>query len=96
MSITGRTPAAMRSSARAIADIGAPNEPMMRYCCWNSCIRLMLAEGPEVAPQVTSRPPRFSDSSEPFQVSAPTCSNTTSTPFLPVSLRTTPSNRSSR
>ena len=82
VSITGRTPPAMRSSARASADSGAPNEPMMRYCCWNNCIRLMLPAGPEVAPQVTSRPPRFSDSSEPSQVSAPVCSNTTSTPLL--------------
>ena len=46
VSITGRTPAAIRSSARASADSGAPNEPMMRYCCWNNCIRLMAADGP--------------------------------------------------
>ena len=39
--------------------IEAPNEPMMRYCCWNSCIRLMVVDGPEVEPQVTSRPPRL-------------------------------------
>ena len=62
--------------------IEAPNEPMMRYCCWNSCIRLSVVDGPEVAPQVTSRPPRLRQSSEPLKVSAPTCSNTTSTPFL--------------
>ena len=42
----------------------------------------MLPDGPDVAPQVTSRPPRRNDSSEPLQVSAPTCSNTTSTPLL--------------
>ena len=39
--------------------IVAPNEPKILYCCWNSCIRLMVAVGPEVEPQVTSRPPRF-------------------------------------
>ena len=68
--------------------IEAPNEPKIRYCCWNSCIRLKVTVGPEVAPQVTSRPPRLSASSEPGNVSAPTCSNTTSTPFLAVILRT--------
>ena len=76
--------------------IDAPNEPVMRYCCWNSCIRLMVVVGPEVEPQVTSRPPRLRQSSEPLKVSAPTCSNTTSTPLRPVSLRTAPSKRSVR
>ena len=66
----------------------------MRYCCWNSCIRFMVADTPEVEPQVTRRPPRLRHRSEPFQVSAPTCSNTTSTPFRFVSLRTSPSKRS--
>ena len=51
--------------------IGQPNEPKIRYCCWNSCIRFMVAETPEVEPQVTRRPPRLRQSSEPFQVSAP-------------------------
>ena len=73
-----------------------PNEPVMRYCCWNSCIRFIVAVGPEVEPQVTSRPPRFRQSREPFQVSAPTCSNTTSTPLRLVRRRTSPSNRSVR
>ena len=73
-----------------------PNEPISRSCCWKSCIRFICVDTPEVEPQVTSRPPRFSDSIEPAQVSAPTCSNTTSTPFLLVILRTTPSKRSSR
>src|SRR6266480_4802711 len=45
----------------------APNEPMIRYCCWNSCIRLSVALGPEVAPQVTRRPPRLSARSEPLK-----------------------------
>ena len=27
----------------------APNEPKMRYCCWNSCIRLMVTVGPATA-----------------------------------------------
>ena len=43
--------------------------------------------------QATAAP---NDSSEPLQVSAPTCSNTTSTPLRAVSLRTTPSKRSVR
>ena len=42
------------------------------------------------------RPPRLSASREPGNVSAPTCSNTTSTPFLAVSLRTACSKRSAR
>ena len=67
----------------------APNEPKILYCCWNSCIRLICTVGPAVEPQVTSRPPRFSTSSEPLKPSPPTCSNTTSTPFLLVILRTT-------
>ena len=53
-------------------------------------------DGPEVEPQVTSRPPRLRHRSEPLKVSAPTCSNTTSTPFLAVILRTAPSKRSVR
>src|SRR6266536_684743 len=59
----------------------------------NTCMRLSVALGPEVAPQVTRRPPRLSARSEPLKVSAPTCSNTTSTPFFRVSLRTACSNR---
>ena len=39
--------------------IEAPNEPKILYCCWNSCIRLMVTVGPAVEPQVTSRPPRL-------------------------------------
>src|SRR5256885_1378574 len=74
----------------------ARTEPMMRYCCWKSCIRLMVVDGPEVEPQVTNRPPRLRQRSEPLKVSAPTCSNTTSTPFLAVILRTAPSKRSVR
>ena len=76
--------------------IEAPNEPKILYCCWNSCIRLKVIVGPAVEPQVTSRPPRFSTSSEPLKPSPPTCSNTTSTPFLLVSLRVIVSNRSVR
>ena len=42
---------------------------------------------PLVEPQVTSLPPRFRESRLPAQVSGPTCSNTTSTPFLAVRRR---------
>jgi len=46
----------------AVANVAhrGPNEPKVRYCCWNSCIRLKFMVGPDVAPQVTSRPPRLS------------------------------------
>src|SRR5262245_8730541 len=96
VSITGRRPPAILARLSRMLRMDAPNEPMMRYCCWKSCIKLMVVDGPEVAPQVTSRPPRLRQRSEPLKVSAPTCSNTTSTPFLPVSLRTAPSKRSVR
>src|SRR5262245_21088285 len=96
VSITGSMPAAILWRLSRMLRMEAPNEPMIRYCCWNSCIRLNVVDGPEVAPQVTRRPPRFRHRSEPLKVSAPTCSNTTSTPFLAVSLRTTPSKRSVR
>ena len=52
-------PPAIFSSDWAMFSMRQPKEPVIRYCCWKSCIRLMLAVGPEVAPQVTSRPPRF-------------------------------------
>ena len=89
-------PAAILARLSRMLRIEAPNEPKMRYCCWKSCIRLIVGRRPEVEPQVTSRPPRLRQSREPLKVSAPTCSNTTSTPFLAVSLRTTPSKRSVR
>ncbi len=53
----------------------------------------MVIDWPVVEPQVTSRPPRLRQSSEPLNVSGPTCSKATSTPFLPVSLRTMVSKR---
>ena len=59
VSITGRMPPAILSRLSAILRIVAPNEPKIRYCCWNNCIRLRVVVGPEVEPQVTSRPPRF-------------------------------------
>src|SRR6266700_228510 len=96
VSITGVSPPAILARLPRMLPMVAPNEPMIRYCCWNSCIRLSVALGPEVAPQVTRRPPRLSARSEPLKVSAPTCSNTTSTPFFRVSLRTACSNRSVR
>ena len=67
----------------------------MRSWRWKIIIRLVSAETPEVDPQVTSRPPIRSDSRLPAQVVAPTCSNTTSTPRFPVTLRATLSKRSS-
>jgi hypothetical protein len=72
----------------------APNEPVMRSCRWKSIIRLVSAAMPLVEPHVTRRPPIRSDSRLPAQVAAPTCSNTTSTPRLPVTLRQTLSKRS--
>src|SRR6516165_443288 len=96
VSITGNRPSAILARLSRMLRMEAPNEPMMRYCCWKSCIKLMVVDGPEVEPQVTSRPPRLRQRSEPLKVSAPTCSNTTSTPFLAVILRTAPSKRSVR
>src|SRR5262249_24263820 len=96
VSITGLSPSCILARPSRMLRMEAPNEPKMRYCCWNSCIRLKFVVAPEVAPQVTSRPPRLSESSEPLKVSAPTCSNTTSTPFLAVILRTRCSKRSVR
>src|ERR1043166_7894424 len=96
VSITGRSPEAILARLSRMLRIEAPNEAMIRYCCWKSCIRLSVVDGPDVAPQVTSRPPRLRQRSEPWKVSAPTCSKTTSTPFFAVILRTTPSNRSVR
>src|SRR3984957_16407033 len=94
VSITGSMPSAILSRLSATFRMVAPNDPKIRYCCWKSCIRLMVVVGPDVEPQVTSRPPRFSVSSEPLKVSAPTCSNTTSTPFFLVILRVSCSKRS--
>src|SRR4051794_2234683 len=86
VSITGRSPCAILARLSRMFRMDAPNEPMIRYCCWKSCIRLIVADGPDVAPQVTRRPPRLRHKREPLKVSAPTCSKTTSTPFLPVIL----------
>ena len=69
--------------------IDAPKDPKIRNCRWKIIIRLVSADTPEVDPQVTSRPPMRSDSRLPAQVDAPTCSNTTSTPPLPVARRAT-------
>src|ERR1039458_1725165 len=87
-------PAAIFDRLSRILRIEAPNEPKILYCCWNSCIRLMVTVGPAVEPQVTSRPPRLRQNSEALKPLPPTCSKTISTPFLPVSLRVTPSKRS--
>ncbi|MOA50740.1 hypothetical protein D3C78_1738050 [compost metagenome] len=89
-------PRAIFCMALAMFSMRQPNEPSSFSCCWNSIIRLISVETPDVEPQVTRRPPRFSENIEPAQVSLPTCSNTTSTPFFFVSLRTTPSKRSVR
>src|ERR1019366_1408580 len=94
VSMIGAMPAAIFDRLSRILRIEAPNEPKILYCCWNSCIRLMVTVGPAVEPQVTSRPPRLRQNSEALKPSPPTCSKTTSTPFLAVSLRVTPSKRS--
>src|SRR5262249_16882491 len=64
VSITGSMPDAILARLSRMLRMEAPNEPMMRYCCWKSCIRLSVVEGPEVAPQVTSLPPRRRHNSE--------------------------------
>src|SRR5580692_5977879 len=96
VSITGSMPSAILSRLSATFRMVAPNDPKIRYCCWKSCIRLMVVVGPEVEPQVPSLPPRLCVSNEPLKVSAPTCSNTTSTPFFLVILRVSCSKRSLR
>ena len=87
-------PLAIGASPSATFFTVEPKLPMSRSCRWNSIIRLVSAETPLVLPQVTSRPPMAMDSSEPAQVLAPTCSNTTSTPRLPVTRRAMLSKRS--
>ena len=52
MSMTGVMPLAILASPLRIADSGAPNEPMIRNCCWNSCIRFISTDTPDVEPQV--------------------------------------------
>src|SRR5215813_5880803 len=64
-------------------------EPMMETCFRNTTRISVSPMGPEVAPQVTRRPPLARARSEPFQVAAPTFSSTTSTPRLPVFSHTT-------
>src|SRR6476659_2501413 len=90
----GAMPEAIFDRLSRILRMEAQNEPSIVYCCWNSCIKLMVTVGPAVEPQVTSRPPRLRQSREPLKASPPTCSKTTSTPFFAVSLRVTPSKRS--
>src|ERR1041385_2344683 len=94
VSMIGAMPAAILARLSRMLRIEQPNDPKILYCCWNSCIKLMVTVGPAGEPQVTSRPPRLRQSSEALKPSPPTCSNTTSTPFFPVSLRVTPSKRS--
>jgi hypothetical protein len=48
----------------------------------------MEAAGPLVAPQITSRPPRFKERSDTGQVCSPILSTTTSAPRPAVSFRT--------
>jgi hypothetical protein len=82
-------PCAIFDSPSATLRMLQPKEPMMRSWRWNSIIRFVSADTPEVEPQVTSRPPARNDSSDDAQVTAPTCSNTTSTPRLSVTRRAT-------
>jgi len=56
---------------------------MMRYCCWNSCIRLRLVLGPDVEPQVTRRPPRLSAQQRAVEGFGAYVLEHTSTHFLP-------------
>jgi hypothetical protein len=46
--ITGSMPPAILASESRMLRIDAPNEPMIRYCCWNNCIRLKVTA---LAPQ---------------------------------------------
>src|SRR5437899_2694843 len=63
LSITGSTSReAILANPSATLRRFAPNDPMMRTCCWKIWNRFVSAEMPLVEPQVTSRPPRFSES----------------------------------
>ena len=64
-------------------------EPMIEICFQNTSRMSVSAIGPEVAPQVTMRPPLATVRIAPFQVAAPTFSSTTSTPRRPVFWPTT-------
>src|SRR5690606_17915759 len=66
LSMIGVMPAAILERLSRKLRIVQPNEPRILYCCWKSCIRLIVTVGPAVEPQVTSRPPRLSTSSEPL------------------------------
>jgi hypothetical protein len=59
-------------------------EPMIEICFQNTSRMSVSAIGPEVAPQVTMRPPLATVRIAPFQVAAPTFSRITSTPRRPV------------
>src|SRR6185295_2288922 len=59
-------------------------EPMIESCFQNTRRMSVSAIGPEVAPQVTMRPPLATVRIAPFQVAAPTFSRITSTPRRPV------------
>ena len=39
-------PPAILARLSRMLRIEAPNEPKIRYCCWNSCIRLKVMVGP--------------------------------------------------
>src|SRR6266571_2597661 len=47
VSITGVSPAAILTRLSRMLPMVAPNEPKIRYCCWNSCIRLSVVLGPD-------------------------------------------------
>src|SRR5471030_2324771 len=87
LSTIGAMPPTIFDRLSRILRIEAPNEPNILYCCWNNCIKLIVTLGPAVEPQVTSLPPRLRQNNEALKPSPPTCSNTTSTPFLAVSFR---------
>ena len=64
-----------------------PSTASWRKKMWR---RSIAGVNPEVAPQVTIRPPVAVAVRLAVNVSPPTCSITTSTPRLPVSSRTAP------
>ena len=78
-----RPAATARSSARNSRSF-AIVDPRIESCFQNRRRISSLGLGPEVAPQVTMRPPLAAALSELIQVASPTVSTTTSTPRLSV------------
>ena len=91
------TPAAMRSSARASGRQRRAERADDAVLLLEQLHQVDAARPARRSRRTSPAARRASArTANPAQVSAPVCSNTTSTPLRAVSLRTTPSNRSSR